>query len=131
MELWRRPDAFDPHRGTLPGYVSLLGRSRALDRLRAHAALESATERSRRETLMHGARPESAIEPLLRKERSREVLGALGELPDQQREALLMAYGLGLSTSELAQAARVPLGTAKSRLRLGLSKARASLENAA
>jgi RNA polymerase sigma-70 factor (ECF subfamily) len=55
----------------------------------------------------------------------------LGGLPANQREAVLLAFGLGLSTSEVAKVSRVPVGTAKSRLRLGLTKARSSLGVAA
>ena len=52
-------------------------------------------------------------------------------LPDEQREALLLAFGGGLTAREIAQAIDIPLGTAKSRIRLGLQRARESLEAAA
>ena len=55
------------------------------------------------------------------------MLAALAELPAVQRDAVLMAYGRGLSTAEIAKAAGVPLGTAKSRLRLGLQRTREAL----
>jgi RNA polymerase sigma-70 factor (ECF subfamily) len=74
---------------------------------------------------------ESAAEPVIRRERSLTLLGALGELPSDQREAVLLAYGRGLTAQEIARVKRVPLGTAKSRVRLGLRKARATLQAAA
>jgi RNA polymerase sigma-70 factor, ECF subfamily len=52
------------------------------------------------------------------------VLAVVAELPPAQRDAILLAYGRGLTTAELARAAGVPVGTAKSRLRLGLRRAR-------
>jgi RNA polymerase sigma-70 factor (ECF subfamily) len=55
----------------------------------------------------------------------------LDGLPGEQREALLLAYGRGLTAQEIAQATEIPLGTAKSRVRLGLRKARATLQAAA
>jgi RNA polymerase sigma-70 factor (ECF subfamily) len=68
---------------------------------------------------------------VFRRERSHRVLRALEGLPTDQREAVLLAYGRGLTAQEIARAARVPLGTAKSRVRLGLEKAREGLAAAA
>ena len=58
-------------------------------------------------------------------------VGALDELPTDQRDAVLLAYGRGLTAQEIARATNIPLGTAKSRVRLGLRKARESLQAAA
>jgi RNA polymerase sigma-70 factor (ECF subfamily) len=52
------------------------------------------------------------------------VRDALRGLPDTQREALVLAYWGGLTADEIAQRVQVPLGTAKSRIRLGLAKLR-------
>ena len=68
---------------------------------------------------------------MIRRDSSRRVLGALERLPGDQREAVLLAFGKGLTAREIAQAAGVPLGTAKSRVRLGLQKARSELASAA
>src|SRR5688500_8639504 len=46
MQLWLRPDAYDPARGSLASYVTMMARSRALDRWRTRSARESAVERS-------------------------------------------------------------------------------------
>jgi RNA polymerase sigma-70 factor, ECF subfamily len=131
MSLWRNPGQFDSARGTLLAYVSMLARSRALDRWRSQAAHDAAVEREAR--ARESAPRESfaspgADEPTLDRERSREVMSALDALPDPQREALLLAFGRGLTAREIARANRIPLGTAKSRIRLGLEKARESLE---
>jgi RNA polymerase sigma-70 factor (ECF subfamily) len=53
---------------------------------------------------------------------------AVDSLPDRQREAVLLAFGRGLTAHEIARVTDIPLGTAKSRIRLGLEKARESLE---
>jgi RNA polymerase sigma-70 factor (ECF subfamily) len=52
------------------------------------------------------------------------VRDALRSLPETQREALVLAYWGGLTADEIAERSRVPLGTAKSRIRLGLAKLR-------
>ena len=131
VHLWLRPDSFDPTRGSLSSYVSMLARSRALDRWRSRSARESAAERAEEEAIANNAPAESAAEPVIRRERSRAILNVLEELPGDQRDALLLAYGRGLTAQEIARVKEVPLGTAKSRVRLGLRKARAGLETAA
>ena len=132
MSLWRNPSQFDPARGSLPTYISMLARSRALDRWRSQAAHDAAVEREAR---THDPRERSsdggADETVLRHERSTEVMSALETLPDNQREAVLLAFGKGLTAREIARERDIPLGTAKSRIRLGLEKARESLEAAA
>ena len=73
---------------------------------------------------------EAADEPVFRRESSRRLLGALDTLPSDQREAVLLAFGGGMTAREISAAAHVPLGTAKSRVRLGLQKTRSALEAA-
>jgi RNA polymerase sigma-70 factor (ECF subfamily) len=74
---------------------------------------------------------ESAAEPVIRRERALTLLQTLEDLPVDQRDAVLLAYGRGLTAQEIARVSEVPLGTAKSRVRLGLRKARATLQAAA
>ena len=59
-----------------------------------------------------------------REQDSAEVRAALGELPEAQREAIVLAYWGGLTADQIARRAHVPLGTAKSRIRLGLARLR-------
>jgi RNA polymerase sigma-70 factor, ECF subfamily len=132
MSLWRNPAQFDPARGSLPGYISMLARSRALDRWRSQSAHDAAVERdARRADPRERSDGRQAEEAVLEHERSRELMRALDSLPDYQREAVLLAFGRGLTAREIARARGIPLGTAKSRIRLGLQKARESLEAAA
>jgi RNA polymerase sigma-70 factor (ECF subfamily) len=131
VHLWLKPDSYDPERGSLASYVSMLARSRALDRWRSRSAREHAVERAEVEARASTEPAESAAEPVIRRERSRTLLGMLDTLPGDQRDALLLAYGRGLTAQEIARVKEVPLGTAKSRVRLGLRKARATLQAAA
>jgi RNA polymerase sigma-70 factor (ECF subfamily) len=131
MQLWLKPSTFDPSRGSLSSYVSMIARSRALDRWRSRSARDQAVERSAEQSRVLVQPAESAAEPVIRRERSLTLLNTLNELPTDQRDAVLLAYGRGLTAQEIAQASHIPLGTAKSRLRLGLNKARATLKTAA
>jgi RNA polymerase sigma-70 factor, ECF subfamily len=126
--LWRDPSKFDPGRGSLPGYVAMMARSRAVDRVRSRNAGAAAVERlGVRDDADRGGVEESPDERVASREEARRVLAVVAELPRGQRDAMLLAYGRGLSTAEIARAAGVPLGTAKSRLRLGLLRTRTAL----
>lgn len=131
IALWRRPSAYDPRRGPLGSYLTMMARSRALDRWRSRGSREAAVERSAVQIRTERPEYEDAAAPVLRREGERRMLRALDRLPGEQREAVLLAFGKGLTAREIAQAAGVPLGTAKSRVRLGLQKARAELSAAA
>jgi RNA polymerase sigma-70 factor, ECF subfamily len=129
VSLWRNPAQFDPSRGPLPAYISMLARSRALDRCRSKAARDAALEReARAQGPPERATAPGADERILDRERSHEVMSAIDSLPASQRDAVLLAFGGGLTAHEISQVADIPLGTAKSRIRLGLEKARESLE---
>jgi RNA polymerase sigma-70 factor (ECF subfamily) len=128
VQLWMRPHSYNPARGPLATYITMLARSRALDRWRSRSARQSATDRAEEEARAVAEPVESAAEPVMRREASSALLGVLEQLPGDQRDALLLAYGRGLTAQEIARVRRVPLGTAKSRVRLGLRKARANLE---
>jgi len=129
MHLWNRPGTFDGRRGSLRGYIAMVARSRAIDRWRAQAAQESASERFR--AALGREHEGSPAERTIARDNSARLLSVLDGLPPAQREALLLAYGGGLTTSEVAAAVGVPLGTAKSRLRLGLAKLRELAEGLA
>jgi len=124
MALWRKPTAFDASRGSLGSYLTMMARSRALDRWRTRVARDSAVDRVKQQIRPESVVAEDAAEPVLRRDGSRRMLHALDKLPGDQREAVLLAFGKGLTAREIASAAGVPLGTAKSRVRLGLAKAR-------
>jgi RNA polymerase sigma-70 factor (ECF subfamily) len=125
MDLWERPGAYNPARGPLGSYVSMVARARAIDRWRSGRALARAVDRSTQES--GGPRAhESAAEGVLRRERSRQVRRALDGIPKAQRDALILT-GTGLAQHEIARLTRTPLGTVKGRVRLGMKKARTAL----
>jgi RNA polymerase sigma-70 factor (ECF subfamily) len=123
--LWERPSAYDPGRGSLPSYVAMVARSRALDRWRARQAADAAAERMSRDAELHT--DGNADELAYRRTRVEASIAALREAPREQRQAVLLAYGAGLTAREVAAATKVPVGTAKSRIRLGLIRTREAL----
>lgn len=129
VSLWTNPDAYRPERGSLTTFVRIMARSRALDRVRSHAAGAAAHGRNAREALVRPTVAEPTSEAVLRRDSSRAVLTALDALPHDQRAAVLLHHVSGLTDRELAQATRVPVGTAKSRIRLGTARARDAVEH--
>jgi RNA polymerase sigma-70 factor (ECF subfamily) len=128
--IWRTPDKFDPQRGSLPGYVAMMAGSRAIDRVRSRNAASAAADRLAMLDVQREQGAESPADAVMRRHEAGRVLAAVAELPPAQRDAVMMAYGRGLSTAEIAKAAGVPLGTAKSRLRQGLQRTRQALSTA-
>ena len=131
IRLWQRPHLFDPRRGSLAALVSVMARSRALDRIRAEGALERARDRL---AALHAVAPTSDDGPAAaveRHERNHELRSALLRLPEAQRTTVELAYGRELSSAEIARRTHVGRATARSRLRLGLGKLRTELEQAA
>ena len=131
VRLWRRPDRFDASRGELASYLRLMARSRALDLWRERQAAGRAQDRLT--AVVERAEPSTHGEPMLSalaEDRAATVRQALGELPVAQREAVVLAYWGGLTAEEISRQVDVPLGTVKSRIRLGLSKLRAGVEGA-
>jgi RNA polymerase sigma-70 factor, ECF subfamily len=125
LRLWRRPRTFDAERGALGSYLRLMARSRALDLWREGQAGGRASDRLKLvvadEDLRADDQPAAAAELADTRELLRD---GLRRLPEAQREALVLAYWGGLTADEIAHRSAVPLGTAKSRIRLGLSKLR-------
>lgn len=128
LKLWLRPELYDGRRGSLAAFLCVMARSRALDRLRADGALDRARNRLAEYRLAF--EPPNVEEPvagLVRHDEREELRGALLKLPAAQREAITLAYGREMNSVEIALRTHVGRATARSRLRLGLTKLRAEL----
>ncbi len=132
LEVWRKIARYDVGRGTPIAWLVTLTRSRALDRLRSRAAKEpnhTATPldvSSAAQVPDHGPSPFESHADI---EMRTLVTSALAELPAAQQEAIEMAYYEGLSHTEIAARLNQPLGTVKTRIKLGLTKLRAALRS--
>lgn len=130
LRLWRRPERFDAARGDLLPYLRLMARSRALDLWREKQAAGRAEDRLKVVIGLGGeeARDADPAPRAIESERAEAVRDALTVLPDAQREAVVLAYWGGLTAEEIAGRTGTPLGTVKSRLRLGLAKLRPEVD---
>lgn len=130
VRVWRKPEKFDAKRGELGSYLRLMARSRALDLWREGQAAGRASDRLKLVVAKEEPRVEDRPAPMAERESERSsVRAALRKLPDPQREAVVLAYWGGLTADQIATRAGVPLGTAKSRIRLGLAKLREEFES--
>ena len=131
VRIWRNPQKFDARRGELGSYLRLMARSRALDLWRESQAAGRASDRLKLVVAKEEPRLEEVPSAMAERESDRHaVREALDALPDSQREAVVLAYWGGLTADEIARRAGVPLGTAKSRIRLGLARLREQMEAA-
>ena len=116
MSLWRRADHYSVERGRLLAWLLTIARNRAIDELRRHRNLAEQVE------LPEQARDEPDLEETsLRRVQIRRALVAL---PQLQRQAIELAYYSGMTQQEIADYLQTPLGTIKTRMRLGLQRLR-------
>jgi RNA polymerase sigma-70 factor, ECF subfamily len=126
VELWSRPGRYDPAAGPLRAYLVLLARHRAVDVVRSELRRVARQEHSYR---LVPSQPEpSPLEEAMMSEAAAAVRAAVQRLPEGQRRIVELAYFGGLTCREAAEAAGIPEGTAKSRLRLALAKLEAMLD---
>lgn len=120
-QAWQSREQLDADRGTLTGWLLSIARSRALDRLRASGRRREVNDSDGVLQRVAAAEGPDALEV---EESARLVRSALEDLPGEQREVLVLAYFDGLTQNEIAMHTGQPLGTIKTRVRLGLAKLR-------
>ena len=128
LYAWRNASSFDPSRGSVLAWLLVAARSRSIDRLRtrrpAAARGRDDTDPLERIPAAGDVEAESAA-----REWESRCRTALGSLPSEQREALDLAYFEGLTHAEIAERTGTPLGTVKTRIRLGLMKLREGMRS--
>jgi RNA polymerase sigma-70 factor, ECF subfamily len=122
-QVWKSAQTFDESRGSILGWLTMLTRSRAIDRLRRSGS------RRQRELPIDTTWEMASNDPLpeqqtaLQQERAL-VRQAIEQLSPDQREAIELAFFRGLTHVEVAEALGAPLGTIKTRIRMGIQKLR-------
>jgi RNA polymerase sigma-70 factor (ECF subfamily) len=130
-QAWLSATRFDPSRGAVAAWLLSMGRSRALDLLRARGRRTKLMPQSLDSTGAAATQiPDVDCDPARgaeHRERQAAVAAALRELPESQRAAIELAFFEGLSHGEIAERLAQPLGTIKTRIRLGMHKLRDAL----
>ena len=128
LAVWRNAGRFDPERGTVRAWVLQIAHFRLLNELRRQSRQpEIAPDPEGLMLARLPARDPGPLEATWRQHRRAVLTSALDELPPPQREALRLAFLDDLTHEQVAAELGLPLGTAKTRIRVGLQKLRATL----
>lgn len=129
VRLWRKPQSYVAERGRFLTWLIAVTRNRAVDEVRSRGRRqrhETASPEEQERELPAGDSIDPALNAQL-SEQARIVRAALAELPPEQREIIELAYFGGLTQQEISERLDQPLGTVKTRIRLGMQKLRAAL----
>ena len=129
FRIWRKPDSYAATRGKFPTWLTSVTRNRAVDEIRSRNRRFRHETASPEEQEREFAGPDN-IDPAMRAEVSdqrRLIMLALETLPMEQRQTIELAYFGGLTQQEIAERLDQPLGTVKTRIRLGMQKLRVAL----
>ena len=121
-QVWRQASRFDRRRGNARSWLTVLTRGRAIDRLRS--TLRHPRDNPLETIVSWLASNDNPEEEAATNQRRNMVREALMLLPSEQRDAIELAFFSGLSHTEVAKSLGRPLGTVKSRIRVGLTKLR-------
>jgi len=128
MQIWEKAANFDKRKGTPIGWLTILCRNISIDKLRAKTRFENKTSELK-ESSQHihpEQSPEAQVdENILQK----EVLDILEYIPMEQSIPISMAFFQGLTQNQISTKLNIPLGTIKTRIRLGLRKLRTIMES--
>ena len=126
LQVWREAAQYDPRRGSPEAWLIMRAKTRAIDRLRSIRRREKTFVAPVDEAMARGGDPD-APNPGVAAEERRLAHRALAQLPAAQRQVIELAFFEGLTQTEIAARLGEPLGTVKTRARLGLERLRGIL----
>jgi len=124
LRAWQSAATYDPRRGSVLTWLLAITRNLAIDRLRGRRLRDA--ELDRLCAVMAASAPDPADAGAASAD-ARAALAAVLALPPEQRRALFGAVFLGATAREISEAEGIPLGTAKSRVRLALRRLRTAV----
>jgi RNA polymerase sigma-70 factor, ECF subfamily len=130
LRVWRRPDLFDATRGRFLTWLLSVARNRSIDERRSRGRRfkhENPPSLAAEEMLASAPSTDDGSDPAVLSDERVVIQRALHILPPDQRLAIQLAYFGGYTQQEIAKGLQQPLGTIKTRIRLGLQKLRITL----
>ncbi len=128
VHVWNQADRYDPSRSSVSTWLVMIGRSRAIDRLRSRRVVERTLVAVQYEKSNPHTSPLGVYNVLVH-ERRRRMREELAKLPPEQQEVLELAFFRGMTQSEIAESSSIPLGTVKTRTLLAMKKLRKALQS--
>ncbi len=126
LNLWREAGRYDPRRGRVRNWLMTMVHNRGIDSLRRLSTRERVQAQA--EILLPRSAPSDVTSTqAYARDETQTVRGALQGLPEDQRRVIELAFYGGWTQGEIAEMLKLPLGTVKSRARLGLLKLRDAL----
>lgn len=129
LHVWNNAGRYDAARSSVSTWLVLITRSRAIDRLRSRKVVDRVHEAAHLEDPAADHASPEGLESVFIRERRQRVKSELDKLPPEQRQVLEMAFYGGLSQTEIAERADLPLGTVKTRTLLAMKKLRSALRS--
>jgi RNA polymerase sigma-70 factor, ECF subfamily len=129
VHAWNHAARYEPSRSSVSTWLVLLTRSRSIDRLRHLQVVDRSHDAAGRAIPAEDHASPDGVEAVLIRERRERIRRELDALPPEQRQVLEMAFYQGLSQSEIAAQADLPLGTVKTRTLLAMKKLRSALRS--
>ena len=129
LRIWRKPESYVAQRGRFVTWLTSVTRNRAVDEIRSRGRRfrhETASPEEQERELPAPDTNDPALTAELADQR-RLILVALAQIPQEQRQIIELAYFGGFTQQEIAQRLSQPLGTVKTRIRLGMQKLRVAL----
>jgi RNA polymerase sigma-70 factor, ECF subfamily len=128
MKAWKNAAGYSEKRGSVQSWLIIMARNSAIDRIRQHRAQPRAVPLEPESGFELESPDASPEQQTAAAQRRRKIQQLMSELPPEQREAVELAFFAGLTHAELAERLGEPLGTVKSRIRMGLIRLRTLLE---
>jgi RNA polymerase sigma-70 factor (ECF subfamily) len=126
LSAWKSCGSYRRQQGTVAAWLLTVVRHRAIDLMRRDERHD--VHRAGEDELKHRPAVDDVYESAIRRDASHRLHASLALLPDAQQEVISLAYYGQLSHTEIASRLRLPAGTVKGRMRLGLQKLRAEIE---
>ena len=129
LRVWMRSSSFKPLSGKAKTWILSIAHHRAIDRLRQqrHRQKESPLEDFLEGEWQMGTEAGAVEQTAILQEESVKIQEAMKKLPEEQPQVLVLGYFRGFTQAEISKGLNVPLGTVKTRMRLGIQKLRQSL----
>ncbi len=128
LTVWRKAEQFQPERGSFCTWLLTVTRNKAIDAARSSSKRESRYVSVSLEPAVYEAPVTSdPLSSAIQSEQREVIRRALGEIPDEQKLPIYLSFYGDLSHQEISEKLAVPLGTVKTRIRLGLEKLRLAL----